>query len=73
MDEVDGHRLVIIELGAGTAVSTVRRFSEVVSVVEKAPLIRINVRDPAVPAGNIGLAMGSLAGLRAIEAELDCG
>jgi hypothetical protein len=63
MDEVDGHRLFIIELGAGTAVPTVRRFSEVVSVVQKSPLIRINVREPEVRPGNIGLAMEALAGL----------
>ncbi len=71
MDEVARGRLVIIELGAGTAVPAVRRFSEVVSVVQKAPLIRINLHDSGVRAGNMGLAMGALAGLRAIEAELD--
>ena len=47
-------RLVIIELGAGTAVPTVRRYSEVVSATCKAPLIRINVRESEVRAGNIG-------------------
>lgn len=71
MDEGAERRLVIIELGAGTAVPTVRRYSAVVSVACKAPLIRINVREPEVRVGNIGLAMGALAGLKAIQAVLD--
>ena len=61
---------VIIELGAGMAVPTVRRYSELVSTTCKAPLIRINVREPGVRAGNLWLAMGALAGLQGFEAKL---
>jgi NAD-dependent SIR2 family protein deacetylase len=64
-----GARLVVIELGAGTAVPTVRMASErAVHRREKATLIRINVREPLVPAGHIGIAQGALAALSAIDA-----
>lgn len=61
-------RLVIIELGAGNAVPTVRNFSEALTASLKGQLIRINVREPEVPPGQIGLAMGAKAALEAIEA-----
>ena len=36
-------------------------------------LIRLNVRDPEVPHGQIGLALGALAGLQAIDRLLGVG
>lgn len=61
-------RLAVIEMGAGTAVPTVRMASErVVRRYEKGTLIRINVREPQVPAGHIGIAQGALAALTAID------
>jgi NAD-dependent SIR2 family protein deacetylase len=60
--------LVVIECGAGTAVPSVRAMSE--SLVRAgARLVRINVREPEVPRGQIGLAMGALAALRSIAAS----
>ena len=47
-------RLVVIECGAGTAVPTVRMECE-----RRGTLIRINVREPDVPADAIGLAVGA--------------
>jgi hypothetical protein len=32
--------------------------------------VRINVREPEVPAGGVGVPMGALAALRAIDALL---
>lgn len=61
--------LAVVECGAGEAVSTVRRFCER-SAGSKGTLIRINPREPAVPAGQIGIAGGALATLRAIDAAL---
>jgi len=55
--------LVVIELGAGTAVPTVRSFSERLIHTHQAKLIRINKREPQVPKGQIGLAMGALEAL----------
>ena len=60
-------RLVVVEVGAGTAIATVRHFGE------RAPgvLIRINPTEPAVPAGKgYGLRMNGLAGIRALNAAL---
>lgn len=56
------HRPVVIELGAGTAVPTVRYFSEQFSP----NLIRINVRESHVPKGAIGLAMTAKEGVATI-------
>lgn len=47
---------VVIEIGAGTAIPTVRRFGD-----GFAPrLIRINLREPATPQGGIGLGMAGI-------------
>jgi NAD-dependent SIR2 family protein deacetylase len=65
-----GERLVIVECGAGMAIPTIRHFCEAMAVRFDAPLIRLNLREPQVPRGQISLAMGALAGLRAIDALL---
>jgi NAD-dependent SIR2 family protein deacetylase len=58
-------RPVVIELGAGTAIPTVRRFGE----AQGCPLVRINPDEWATTGReDVGLALGALAGLRAIEA-----
>jgi NAD-dependent SIR2 family protein deacetylase len=64
--DVDSGRLVIVECGAGTAVPTVRHFSENVAAAG-ARLIRINVREPHAPPGQVELAMGAREALREIE------
>jgi len=66
-----GHdRVVIVELGAGTGVPTVRRMGEGAASSRGAKLIRVNVREPEVPPGQLGLAVGALQALRAIDARL---
>ena len=62
--------LVIVELGAGTSIPTVRFFSENAVGNFQGQLNRINVRDPEVPDGQIGLPTGALDGLRAIDEHL---
>jgi len=58
---------VVVELGAGTSVATIRMMSERSGF----PIIRINLRDPEVPAPNhIGVPMGALAALEGIRAVL---
>jgi NAD-dependent SIR2 family protein deacetylase len=59
-------RLVVVECGAGTAIPTVRNFSEWLAA-RGATLVRLNLREAGVPAGQIGLAVGALEGLRAID------
>lgn len=63
-------RLVVIECGAGTAVPTVRNLGDRLATRLGATLVRINVREPEVPRGHVGLAMGARAALRAIDAKL---
>jgi NAD-dependent SIR2 family protein deacetylase len=60
-------RLLVIEMGAGLAVPTVRWFGESLGV----PLIRINRRDAAVSSSlAISLPLGAAEALAAIEARL---
>jgi NAD-dependent SIR2 family protein deacetylase len=67
LSEIDPRKIVVVECGAGTAIPTVRLFSEKLAR-RGATLVRINVREPEVPGGQIGLAMGALEALRAIDA-----
>ena len=67
---------MIVELGAGTAIPSVRHFSEAVLRRRGGALVRINPRECEVPAGPgreqraVGLACGGLAGLEGIAAAL---
>ena len=61
------HGLVVVECGAGTAVPSVRYESEHTVNQHGGTLIRINVREPQVPAGHIGLAMGALEALERMD------
>ena len=63
-------RPVVVELGAGTHIPSVRHFSQ--SVIHGGGrLVRVNPREFSVPTPrDVGLAAGGLAGLRAIDEEL---
>jgi NAD-dependent SIR2 family protein deacetylase len=61
------NRTAIIECGAGTAVPTVRYFSEEQAASRRALLIRINPREAQVPSRDLGLPLGALEGLRALD------
>ncbi|MDI1452207.1 Sir2 family NAD-dependent protein deacetylase [Polyangium sp. 6x1] len=63
-------RVVVIECGAGTAIPTVRHFSERIATSLGGLLVRINVREPEVPAGHVGLPLGARAALTEIEARI---
>jgi NAD-dependent SIR2 family protein deacetylase len=64
-------RPVVIELGAGTAVPSVRHFSQQMLTAHGARLIRINPREPAVPGSlDVSLPVGALQGLRALATLL---
>jgi len=70
LDDVGAAPMVIIECGAGTGIPTVRHFCEQVADHPQRKLIRINVREPEVPKGQVSLAVGALQGLRAIDERL---
>jgi NAD-dependent SIR2 family protein deacetylase len=65
-----GGRLVVIEIGAGEAIPTVRWQSEMMARRYRGRLVRINPRDWRVPAGEISLAVGAGEGLKRIEEVL---
>jgi len=60
-------RIVVIELGAGTAIPSVRRKSEVLAQLHGATLVRINPRESEGPEGTISVAAGALEGLLAVD------
>ena len=68
----DGARIVVVELGAGTAIRSVRHFSHRISRDYGARIIRINPREPQVPNPmDVGIAAGSLEALTRIDALLE--
>jgi NAD-dependent SIR2 family protein deacetylase len=68
--ETVGKRLLVIELGAGTAIPSARRYGE----YRGAALIRINPREAAVARPrDVALPLGALAGLQALAAALKLG
>jgi NAD-dependent SIR2 family protein deacetylase len=66
-----GDRLVVVEIGAGTAVPTVRMTSEQTVGRLGGTLIRINVREPQVPGNHIGLVLGGREALEQIDQKLN--
>lgn len=71
MDEQAGKRIVVIEMGAGTAIPTIRAASERIGwSCPEATVIRINLREPEIRPPHIGLACGALEGLSRIEGLL---
>lgn len=68
-------RPVVVEIGAGSAVPTVRHFSESLLEASAPPgarLVRINLHEPQVPPGGraVGLPMSGLAALQALHERL---
>ena len=67
-------RVTIIEMGAGTAIPTVRYFSEMKRSAFHGTLIRINPREPEISDGEgISIRSGALEALKAIDAKLVSG
>ncbi|MBF0380445.1 MAG: NAD-dependent deacetylase [Magnetococcales bacterium] len=67
---VEGAKLVIIEIGAGLSVPTIRMSSERFADICNGVLIRINPRDFSVPYSHISLPMGGREGIAAIIENL---
>ncbi|MBN2382898.1 NAD-dependent protein deacetylase [bacterium] len=71
LDRLEHSSLVIIESGAGRAVPTVRMVSEQLVRQRQAVLIRINVREPEVPANQISFNQSALDILTLINNEIN--
>ncbi|UYO95485.1 NAD-dependent deacetylase [Pollutimonas sp. M17] len=69
---LDAERLLVIEIGAGTAIPTTRDFTHAVSFNHRAPVIRINPREPEIHGhpGHVSLAMDGMQALQEINALL---
>ena len=63
-------KLAVVEVGAGTAIATVRYTSERVANRLGGRLIRINPRESAVPDGHIGLPVSALDGIGRLIATM---
>jgi NAD-dependent SIR2 family protein deacetylase len=63
-------RFVIVELGAGSAIPTVRHFAEGVALKCGGRLIRINPREDDVPEGAIGLPLGAAEAIASLAQNL---
>jgi NAD-dependent SIR2 family protein deacetylase len=62
-------RVVVVEMGAGGAIPTVRRISERLAA-KGATLVRINPREPQGPPPTISIPSGALPALFAIDAAI---
>lgn len=69
---INARNPLVVEVGAGTSVPSVRAFSKEVCEKLGARLVRINLREfEVVNANSIGLEIGALEGLRSIDKVLN--
>lgn len=67
----DEKQIVVIEMGAGTSIPSIRRLSEnIASRRKNVTVIRINPREPEIRKPHISIIRGALEGLRLIDEEL---
>jgi NAD-dependent SIR2 family protein deacetylase len=69
LQEVRGRRLLVVELGAGTSIPTIRHTSERLGRGD-ACVVRVNPREPEIEAPHLSIAAGALEGLEGIEGAL---
>lgn len=70
LERAQGKRIVVIEIGAGTAIPTIRATSEQIGRRPHATVIRINLREAEISSPHLSLPCSGLAGLSAIDALL---
>jgi NAD-dependent SIR2 family protein deacetylase len=69
LDAIEGP-LAIVEVGAGTAIPTIRMLSERLGAREAATVVRVNPREPDIGARHVSLPVGALEGILGIDAFL---
>lgn len=67
LDNKGNNKFVIIEIGAGTAVPTIRHLSERIARGYNATLVRINPREYHVASPHISIACGGLEAIEGID------
>lgn len=65
-----GRRVVVVEMGAGSAIPTIRHMSENLGTQKGVDVIRINPREPGISSGHFSFAVGALEGLQGIDDNL---
>ncbi len=60
-------QVVVIEMGAGTAIPTIRSMSERIGQRPGATVVRINPREAHISGGHISLPCGTVEGLKGVE------
>lgn len=70
LEETGGCETVVIEMGAGTAIPTIRGMSERLGRRSGVTVVRINPREPWIDEPHLSIAEGSLHALRTIEEML---
>jgi NAD-dependent SIR2 family protein deacetylase len=62
--------MVVVELGAGTVVPSIRQLGEELGHRPGCLVVRINPREPAIAPPHLALPVGAVTGLQAIDAAL---
>lgn len=70
LDENGGRATVVVEMGAGTAIPTMRALSERLGRRRGVMVLRINPREPWIDAPHLSIPDGALAALTAIDTML---
>ena len=70
LEELEGRDMVVVELGAGTAIPTIRALSERLGRRRGASVVRINPREPWIDAPHLSIPDRALSALRSIGAIL---
>jgi len=67
LQDNDQRQLVVVEMGAGSAIPTIRSLSERLGYRHQAKVIRINPREPQICAPHLSFACGAVEALEQIE------
>ena len=70
LEEIAGRRLVVVELGAGTGIPTIRMTSERLGRRADARVVRVNPREPEIRPPHLSIAAGALEALARIDRAL---
>jgi NAD-dependent SIR2 family protein deacetylase len=65
-----GGQLVVIEIGAGSAIPTIRHLSEQLGRLQQSRVLRINPREPQISAPHLAFPCGAVEALSGIEDSL---
>ncbi len=70
LEENSDRRIVVVEMGAGTSIPTIRHLSERIGMRRGATVVRINPREPWIDEPHLPISEGAQAALEEIEAFL---